>query len=90
MGILCCCISDQSSPDPETGPVPVFLAPVSIPDLDIAPTSPGHLIEGWFSTISYSFHFHSRLDDLVEKFIASLYLSSNRLKLCSIFTSTFF
>ncbi|KAB5514712.1 hypothetical protein DKX38_028618 [Salix brachista] len=68
MGILCCCISGQSSPAPETGPVPVFLAPVSIPDLDIAPTSPGHLIEGdisflvsdvtvnnWFSMVTMTF-----------------------------------
>ncbi|KAJ6435883.1 hypothetical protein OIU84_000999 [Salix udensis] len=68
MGILCCCISGQSSPAPDGGPVPVFLAPVSIPDLDIAPTSSGHLIEGdisflvsdvtvnnWFSMVTMTF-----------------------------------
>jgi len=90
MAILCCCPSGQSNPSLDTGPAPVVLAPVSIADPDVAPTSPGHLFEGWFSSISYSFHFHSILGDLIEKLIASLYLSSNRLKLCSIFTSTFF
>ncbi|KAJ6673171.1 hypothetical protein OIU85_012197 [Salix viminalis] len=68
MGILCCFISGQSSPATDGGPVPVFLAPVSIPDLDIAPTSPGHLIEGdisflvsdvtfnnWFSMVTMTF-----------------------------------
>ncbi|KAI5557568.1 hypothetical protein BDE02_18G112500 [Populus trichocarpa] len=45
MGILCCCTSGQSNPALDTGPAPVVLAPVSIPDPDIAPTSPGHLFE---------------------------------------------
>ncbi|KAI5557581.1 hypothetical protein BDE02_18G113300 [Populus trichocarpa] len=68
MGILCCCTSGQSNPALDTGPAPVVLAPVSIPDPDIAPTSPGHLFEGdisflvsdvtvnnWFSMVTMTF-----------------------------------
>ncbi|KAJ6958528.1 hypothetical protein NC653_040242 [Populus alba x Populus x berolinensis] len=68
MGILCCCTSGQSNPALDTGPAPVVLAPVSIPDPDIAPSSPGHLFEGeisflvsdvtvnnWFSMVTMTF-----------------------------------
>ncbi|XP_052304867.1 probable serine/threonine-protein kinase PIX13 isoform X2 [Populus trichocarpa] len=68
MGILCCCTSGQSNPALDTGPAPVVLAPVSIPDPDIAPTSPGHFFEGeisflvsdvtvnnWFSMVTMTF-----------------------------------
>ncbi|KAL9377213.1 hypothetical protein Peur_031333 [Populus x canadensis] len=68
MGILCCCTSGQSNPALDTSPAPVVLAPVSVPDPDIAPTSPGHLFEGeisflvsdvtvnnWFSMVTMTF-----------------------------------